>query len=124
MRLSLTMGGPRPSVYPSQLMRVRIRAGRAAMAMMAGLAIAAAPAAAAGAPVAVAHAARLAVSVQRAAVGRPVATGFLGLGMEYKGLAAYAGDEPAAVNPVLVQLVRNLAPGQTPVLRIGGDSTD
>jgi hypothetical protein len=28
------------------------------------------------------------------------------------------------VNPVLVNLIRNLAPGQSPVLRIGGDSTD
>jgi hypothetical protein len=28
------------------------------------------------------------------------------------------------VNPVLVQLIRNLTPGQAPVLRIGGNSTD
>ncbi len=36
----------------------------------------------------------------------------------------YTGRNPRAVNPVLVQLLRQLCPGQTPVLRIGGDSTD
>jgi hypothetical protein len=39
-------------------------------------------------------------------------------------LPALTGDDPAAVDPVLVQLIRNLTPGQAPVLRIGGDSTD
>ena len=33
-------------------------------------------------------------------------------------------SDPAQINPVLVQLIRNLTPGQAPVLRIGGDSTD
>jgi len=36
----------------------------------------------------------------------------------------YAGSDPAAINPVSEQLLRNLAPNQRPVLRIGGDSTD
>ena len=44
--------------------------------------------------------------------------------MEYRGISAFTGDDPAAPNQVLIQLIRNLAPGQRPVLRIGGDSTD
>ncbi len=39
-------------------------------------------------------------------------------------MTAYTGTNPDALNPVFEQLVRNLTPGQTPVLRIGGDSTD
>ncbi len=44
--------------------------------------------------------------------------------MEFSALPAYAGDDPEALDPVFERLVRNLAPGQRPVLRIGGDSTD
>ena len=50
--------------------------------------------------------------------------GFLGLSMEYYAIHEYTGSDPDAVNPVFVQLVRNLTPGQAPVLRIGGDSAD
>jgi hypothetical protein len=57
-------------------------------------------------------------------IGRAIPTGFLGLSFEYPAVAAYAGTNPRAVNPVLVQLIRNLSPGQAPNLRIGGDSTD
>ncbi|HWC85550.1 MAG TPA: glycosyl hydrolase family 79 C-terminal domain-containing protein [Solirubrobacteraceae bacterium] len=62
--------------------------------------------------------------LEGAPVGAPVAAGFLGFSMEFYTVHEYAGSDPDAVNPVLVQLIRNLAPGQTPVLRIGGDSTD
>jgi len=51
-------------------------------------------------------------------------TGFLGLSLEYKAIHQYTGRNPLAINPVMVQLIRNLNPGQSPVLRIGGDSTD
>lgn len=44
--------------------------------------------------------------------------------MEYRAVPAYAGSDPHAINPVLVQLMQNLAPNQARVLRIGGDSTD
>jgi hypothetical protein len=54
----------------------------------------------------------------------PLAPGFLGLSMEFYAVHQYTGNDPDAVNPVLVQLIRNLNPGQAPVLRIGGDSTD
>ncbi|HTU86595.1 MAG TPA: glycosyl hydrolase family 79 C-terminal domain-containing protein [Solirubrobacteraceae bacterium] len=56
--------------------------------------------------------------------GRVIPGGFVGLSVEYPALEAYAGTSPAALDPVFVQLIRNLAPGQAPVLRIGGDSTD
>ena len=65
-----------------------------------------------------------AVTVGPARVGRPVSAGFVGLSMEYSTVPLYAGLDPRAVDPVLTQLVRNLAPGQQPVLRIGGTTTD
>ena len=55
---------------------------------------------------------------------QPVPAGFLGLSMEFKGLAAYAGSDPQAVDPVFENLIRDIAPHQHPSLRIGGDSTD
>ncbi len=57
-------------------------------------------------------------------VGRPIPSGFVGLSLEFPAVTGYAGPDPAAINPLFVQLVRNLTPGQRPVLRIGGDSTD
>lgn len=56
-------------------------------------------------------------------VGAPIPAGFVGLSTEYPTLATYAGRNPGAVDPVLEQLIRNLAP-QRPVLRIGGSTTD
>jgi hypothetical protein len=53
-----------------------------------------------------------------------IAPGFLGLSIEYWAIGAYAGRRPAAINPALTRLIRDLAPGQTAVLRIGGVSTD
>jgi hypothetical protein len=53
-----------------------------------------------------------------------VAPGFVGLSLEYPAVEPYAGSDPLALDPVFEQLVRNLAPGQTPILRIGGDSSD
>jgi hypothetical protein len=50
--------------------------------------------------------------------------GFLGLSIEYPALEAYAGSDPSSLDPVFERLVRNLAPGQAPVLRIGGNSAD
>jgi hypothetical protein len=64
------------------------------------------------------------VAVSSTTIGRPIPSGFIGLSLEFPAVPEYAGTDPAAVNPVLVQLIRNLTPGQAPVLRIGGDSTD
>jgi hypothetical protein len=50
--------------------------------------------------------------------------GFLGLSLEYSTIIPYAGSDAAALDPVFMQLIRNLFPGQRPQLRIGGDSTD
>jgi glycosyl hydrolase family 79 len=57
-------------------------------------------------------------------VGNPIPSGFVGLSMEIKALQEYAGTDPAAVNPVLLHLIEDIAPEQRPVLRLGGDSTD
>jgi len=64
------------------------------------------------------------VSVGSSAISRAIPAGFVGLSLEYSAVPAYAGTDPAALDPAFVQLIRNLAPGQSPVLRIGGDSTD
>lgn len=58
-----------------------------------------------------------------AAHGRPIASDFLGLALEYRTIPAWVGS-PTAVNPVLVQLIHNLIPTGRPVFRIGGQSTD
>jgi hypothetical protein len=55
---------------------------------------------------------------------QPIAPGFLGLSLEYSAIERYAGTDPSALNPVLLELIRNLTPSQAPVIRIGGDSTD
>jgi hypothetical protein len=66
----------------------------------------------------------IAVTVRRENLGWPMPAGFLGLSTEFRGIAAYAGLDSGPVDPVFLRLVRNVAPGQRPVLRIGGDSTD
>ena len=64
------------------------------------------------------------LAVTQTTFGRPIAPGFLGLSLEYDSIEQYAGTNPQAIDPVFEQLVRNLNPGQSPVLRIGGDTTD
>lgn len=62
----------------------------------------------------------LVVSIGAPLRTRRVPSGFLGLSLEFPAFRAYAERDPT----VFEQLVRNLAPGQRPVLKIGGDSTD
>ncbi len=64
------------------------------------------------------------VTVGRPAAVRPIPPGFLGLSLEYFAIPSYAGTDPSNIDPVFVQLVRNLAGGQPPDIRIGGDTTD
>jgi Glycosyl hydrolase family 79 C-terminal beta domain len=64
------------------------------------------------------------ISLPGKATGHRVPYGFLGFSFEFQAVRAYTGSDPKHVNPVLKQLIRNLSPGQAPVLRIGGDSTD
>ncbi|HZE03863.1 MAG TPA: glycosyl hydrolase family 79 C-terminal domain-containing protein [Solirubrobacteraceae bacterium] len=66
----------------------------------------------------------LTLSPASGAGGRAIAPGYLGFSFEFQAVRAYTGSDPRHINPVLVQLIRNLTPGQAPVLRIGGDSSD
>jgi hypothetical protein len=64
------------------------------------------------------------LTVTSAIYGRPIPAGFLGLSLEYSSIEDYAGSDPTAIDPVFERLIRNINPGQAPVLRIGGDTTD
>ena len=65
-------------------------------------------------------------TVNPAAHATKVARHFLGISAEYRGLLRALGHPQAGVNPVLAQLLANLATeGQgAPVLRIGGGTAD
>jgi hypothetical protein len=119
---------------------VSARARRRLVTALGALLVAAAAASVASAPASVGAAA---VSVGAATAGgvgaaaagvsvrvgaapsaiRPINAGFVGLGLEYKSIPQLVGPA-SSVNPVLVQLIRNMAPGGRPVIRIGGLSTD
>jgi hypothetical protein len=73
---------------------------------------------------AVARADVLSASVAGTPAGQAMAPGFVGASFEFRALHQYTGRDPRAVDPVLVALLKGLAPGQPPVVRIGGDSTD
>jgi hypothetical protein len=57
-------------------------------------------------------------------VGPAIAPGFDGLTIRFRALEQYAGTDPNAPDPAFIQLLRDIAPNQSRVLRIGGDSTD
>src|SRR5438270_885874 len=98
---------------------IALAAATAALVAAAIVPLATAGAAGSGHPVA----ARV-VTIGRPEPIRPIGSGFLGLSFEYSAIEPYAGTDPRGVNPVLLQLMRNLTPGQAPVIRIGGESTD
>ena len=103
--------------------RARLRRLRSILLHLAGAAAFVALAAPAGAP------ARLGESATLVAIGgplpvRPIAPGFVGLSFEYWAIPDYAGNDPAHLDPVFVQLIRNLSDGAPPELRIGGVTTD
>jgi hypothetical protein len=64
------------------------------------------------------------VSVTSAPSAGPIDGGFLGLALEFNTIPRWLGHGSGPVNPVLVQLIRNLNPTGRPVIRIGGQSTD
>lgn len=66
----------------------------------------------------------LRVNITSIPISRPIPSGFIGFSIEYRSLLPYAGLNPARPNPTFVQLVRALAPGGSPVIRFGGDTTD
>jgi hypothetical protein len=66
----------------------------------------------------------LSASVLTTPSGPPMPSGFVGVSFEYRAMHQYTGRDPRAIDPVLVSLLQGLAPGQSPIIRIGGDSTD
>jgi len=71
-----------------------------------------------------AQAQQLSASVGSTPSGPSMGSGFVGVSLEYGAVHAYTGRDPRAVDPILVGLLRGLAPGQSPVIRVGGDSAD
>jgi hypothetical protein len=63
------------------------------------------------------------LSVGRPIAAPPIAPGFVGISTIYQAFEQEAGTA-SSLDPVLVQLLKNLAPGQRPVIRLGGDSAD
>jgi hypothetical protein len=72
----------------------------------------------------VARADVVSATVGSAPTGAAMGSGFVGVSFEYRAMRQYTGSDPRAVDPVLVNLLSGLAPGQSPVIRVGGDSTD
>jgi hypothetical protein len=64
------------------------------------------------------------VTVTSTPSGSAIPQGFLGISTEVQDLEAYAGTNPKSIDPAFLRLLGAIAPGQRPVLRIGGDSTD
>ena len=64
------------------------------------------------------------ITVTGTPAGPPIPAGFLGISTQYKALEAYTGTNPASIDGAFVHLLGDIAPGQRPVLRIGGDSAD
>jgi hypothetical protein len=64
------------------------------------------------------------VTIGRIPQGNPIPPGFVGVSVEYRTLLSAERPGATGADPVLAQLIRNLAPGQMPIVRIGGDSTD
>jgi hypothetical protein len=102
----------RPAVTSPPRARVRLLAGLLLVAWLVALALGAARARAAT------------VTVTSTPTGSAIPSGFLGISTEVQDLEAYAGTNPRSVNPAFLALLGAIAPGQRPVLRIGGDSTD
>ncbi len=73
---------------------------------------------------AVARADLISASVSATPTGQAMGSGFLGVSFEYRAIHQYTGRNPLAIDPVLIRLLKAMAPGQTPILRIGGDSAD
>ena len=63
-------------------------------------------------------------SVGSTPTGQPMPPGYVGVSIEFNALHEYTGRDAGKVNPILVSLLRGLAPGQSPVIRIGGNSAD
>ena len=56
------------------------------------------------------------VAVHPVTVGAPLPTGFLGLSTETYSLLRYTGDDPRALDPAFLRLLRQIGPGGSPTL--------
>lgn len=68
--------------------------------------------------------ATVSASVGTTPTGQAMPSGYVGVSIEFNALHEYTGRDTGKVNPILVGLLRALAPGQSPVIRIGGNSAD
>jgi Glycosyl hydrolase family 79 C-terminal beta domain len=66
----------------------------------------------------------ISAQVSSSQFGQSMGPAFVGVSAEYSAIPQYAGSNPRYVDPVLVRLLRALAPSSRPVLRVGGDSAD
>jgi hypothetical protein len=66
----------------------------------------------------------LSATVSTTPAGSSMPPGFVGVSFEYRAMHQYTGRDPRAINPVLLSLLQGLVPGQSPIIRIGGNSTD
>jgi hypothetical protein len=103
-----------------------LRRALAVAAAALGLALAGffAPARAGFASPAPADADTLSATVATNPSGPSMPGGFVGVSFEFRAVHQYTGNNPLAIDPVLLNLLRGLTPGQQPVIRIGGNSTD
>jgi hypothetical protein len=66
----------------------------------------------------------LGASVATTPSGPSMPEGFVGVSFEVRAVHQYTGNNPLAIDPVLLNLLKGLAPDQQPIIRIGGNSTD
>jgi len=66
----------------------------------------------------------LSASVATTPSGPSMPEGFVGVSFEVRAVHQYTGNNPLAIDPVLLNLLKGLAPDQQPIIRIGGNSTD
>ena len=99
-------------------------AGRITAALAAALLTVVCASVCAGALAGPARADRATVSVFGHPYGGALPNNFLGLAFTYKPIQGWVGPSSEPVDPVLVQLIRNLSPHGRPLLRIGGESAD
>ena len=64
------------------------------------------------------------VTISPTVVGNPVPGAFVGISVEYGTVFNAELPGPGGTDRVLAQLIRNLSPGSSPIIRIGGDSGD
>ncbi|HTT28035.1 MAG TPA: glycosyl hydrolase family 79 C-terminal domain-containing protein [Solirubrobacteraceae bacterium] len=64
------------------------------------------------------------VTISSTPLGNPVPGAFVGISLEYGSVFSAELPGPGGADRVLAQLIRNLSPGYSPIIRIGGDSGD